>query len=64
MTKELVDVVIEMNSNPAVSNKFKTNPESAAEEIGVKGLQIENELNIQNKSDSKNVKGLMLTIHS
>ncbi|MGB0835825.1 MAG: hypothetical protein ACPGR2_15035 [Psychrobium sp.] len=63
MTKELVDVVIEMNSNPAVGNKFKNSPESANKELGVNGLQIENELNA-NQSNSKNVKGLMLTIHS
>lgn len=64
MNKELADLVVETNSNPAVTSKFKSDPENAATDMGMTGLKIENELGSQSNSSAKNVKGLMLTIHS
>ncbi|OIQ46565.1 MAG: hypothetical protein BM565_11115 [Gammaproteobacteria bacterium MedPE] len=64
MTNKIVDMVVELNSNPASSKKFKSDPENAAEEFGVDSLNIKQELAESSDSNSKDVKGLMLTIHS
>jgi len=60
----MTDMIIEINTNPEATAKFKKNPNSSAREFGLNSLEIESTLDQQTESSNKNVKGLMLTIHS
>jgi len=60
----MTDMIIEINTNPQATAKFKKNPNSSAQEFGLNSLEIESTLDQQAETSNKNVKGLMLTIHS
>mgnify|MGYP000064408480 CR=1 FL=1 len=61
MNKELVDLVLEMNSNPAVTAKFKSDPDNAITEFEMNEVNIKNMLNMQVET---NVRSMILGTYS